>query len=135
MISMASTDVFGGFTAFSAKNILVVIAGLIRLFLVESSIFFSEIKVTHLCLGVFLRHFVSKDITLLWWFNELLLFSVEFFFICSLKIFLIMLKKHKHLCQNSNYTDTKNKSIIRSCGKSICKRRGRGCRLIYRGGD
>ena len=49
MISMASSDAFGGFTfaAFSAKNIPVVVTFMINPSLIESSMVFFPIKATH----------------------------------------------------------------------------------------
>ena len=56
MISMASRDAFGGFTfaAFSAKNIPVVVAVMISLSLIESSMFFFQSKLVIYCIRFFI---------------------------------------------------------------------------------
>ena len=52
MISIASREAFGGFTfaAFSAKNIPVVVAVMIRPSLIESSMFFFQLKLLIYCI-------------------------------------------------------------------------------------
>ena len=49
---MASRDDFGGFTfaAFRAKNFLIVVAFMISPSLVRFSMFFFQIRTTHLCI-------------------------------------------------------------------------------------
>ena len=57
MMSIASREAFGDFTfaSFSAKNIPVVLAVMISLSLIESSMFFVPIKTTHLLYRVIIR--------------------------------------------------------------------------------
>ena len=104
MISIASRDAFGGFTftAFSAKNISVVVAVMIsRVFNV-----FLPIKAAHLLHRVF----SSSDlmhITSFWW---LILFFIDLFFICSLRS--VICKKYANANgKDSKYTNTIDISI------------------------
>ena len=103
MISIASRDAFGGFTftAFSAKNISVVVAVMIsRVFNV-----FLPIKAAHLLHRVF----SSSDlmhITSFWW---LILFFIDLFFICSLRS--VICKKYTNHGKDSKYTNELDISI------------------------
>ena len=68
MISIASRDVFGGFTfaAFSAKNIRVVVVVMINPSLMESSMFFFQSKLLIYCIRFFIvrskNYHVGKNI-------------------------------------------------------------------------
>ena len=70
MTCMASSGVFADFTftAFSPKNIPVVVDVIISPSLIDFSMFFFPIKTTRLCVAFFNRHIV-KHITPLWWFK------------------------------------------------------------------
>ena len=130
MISMVSRDAFRGFTfaAFSAKNIPVVVAVVLSPSLIESSMFFFSFMYRAFSPS-YLNHITSFSC-----FNRLLLFFVDLFFICSLKGFLVICKKYTSTNRkNSNYTNTVDVSITRSCGKVIRRKRGRRCRVICRG--
>ena len=81
------------FAAFSAKNIPVVVAVIIKSIVNRVFNIFFPIKTTHLCIGLS-HHYILKHITSFWWFNRLLLFFIGLFFICSLRS--VICKKYKN---------------------------------------
>ena len=124
MISIASRDAFGGFTftAFSAKNISVVVAVMIsRVFNV-----FLPIKAAHLLHRVFSSSNLMH-ITSFWW---LILFFIDLFFICSLRS--VICKKYTNSYgKDSRYTKVLDISITNgSVGSVIGRSRGGGIRSI-----
>ena len=110
MIFIASRDAFGSFTfaAFSAKNIPVVVAVMISLSLIDSSMFFlKEIKTSHLLY----RFFSSSDLKHMTSFWCLIMFSIDKLFIFRLKS--VVCKKYTNTDdKDSKHTNAINISII-----------------------
>ena len=145
MTCMASSGAFGHFTftAFSAKNIPVVVGVIISPSLIDFSMFFSNQNYSFMC-SVFSPSYCKAYYSALV-VEGSLLFFVELFFVYSLRRFLVLCKKYTSTSpKQSNYTNAINISITGSCDKVIyrgtgkrsriiCRRRGRRSRVIRRG--